>query len=92
MVQDKAANDVLRLFTVLFTARDGGHPVGSAAGCGPFPTCSRSHERLGRWGWCGGGLESHPFCPVFAEVISNTLKDKIVDVGDADGVPGYGAR
>ena len=25
-------------FTVLFTARDGGVPVGSAAGCGPLPT------------------------------------------------------
>ena len=71
MVQDKAANEVLRLFTAFFTARDAGVPVGSAAGCGPFPTCSRSHERLGRWGWCGGELESQLFC----QVISNTLKD-----------------
>ena len=76
MVQDKAANEVLRLFTAFFTARDAGVPMGSAAGCGPFLACFRSHERLGRWGWCGGGLESHPFCPVFAEVISKPLEDR----------------
>ena len=46
MVQDKAANEVLRLFTAFFTARDAGVPMGSAAGCGPFLTCFRSHERL----------------------------------------------
>ena len=54
-------------FTALFTARDGGHPVGSSAGCGPFPTCYRSHERLGRWGRRGGGPESHQFCPVMCK-------------------------
>ena len=57
MVQDKAANEVLRLFTAFFTARDAGVPMGSAAGCGPFLTCFRSHELLGRLGEPEGGLE-----------------------------------
>ena len=60
-------------FTALFTARDGGVPVGSAAGCGPFPTCYRSHKLLGRSRGHGRDLERRQFSPVKTEVISNTL-------------------
>ena len=63
-------------FTALFTARDGGVPVGSAAGCGPFPTCYRSHKLLGRLRGHGRDLERRQFSPVKTEVISNRLKDK----------------
>ena len=38
-----------KMFTVLFTARVGGVPLGSAAGCGPFLICFRSCEPLGHW-------------------------------------------
>ena len=62
-------------FTALFTARDGGVPVGSAAGCGPFPTCYRSHKLLGRSRGHGRDLERRQFSPVKTEVISNTLED-----------------
>ena len=78
MVQDKAANEVLRLFTALFTARDAGVAMGSAAGCGSFLTCFRSHELLARWGRRGGALESQQFCPAKAEVISKPLKDSSI--------------
>ena len=80
MVQDKAANEVLRLFTALFTARDAGVPMGSAAGCGPFLTCFRSHELLGRLGEPGGGAGAPPISPVKSEVISIGLKDKSTQV------------
>jgi hypothetical protein len=60
-------------FTALFTARDGGVPVGSAAGCGPFPTCYRSHKLLGRLRGHGRDLERRQFSPVKTEVISNRL-------------------
>ena len=63
-------------FTALFTARDGGVPVGSAAGCGPFPTCYRSHKLLGHSRGHGRDLERRQFSPVKTEVISVTLKDK----------------
>jgi len=62
-------------FTALFTARGGGVPVGSAAGCGPFPTCYRSHKLLGRSRGHGRDLERRQFSPVKTEVISNTLED-----------------
>ena len=61
-------------FTALFTARDGGVPMSSAAGCEPSPTCYRSHELLGRWGRCGEGLERREFSPGLPEVISIALK------------------
>ena len=64
-------------FTALFTARDGGVPVGSAAGCGPFPTCYRSHKLLGRLRGHGRDLERRQFSPVKTEVISNRLKDSL---------------
>ena len=63
-------------FTALFTARDGGVPMSSAAGCEPSPTCYRSHELLGRWGRCGEGLERREFSPGLPEVISIALKDR----------------
>ena len=67
-------------FTALFTARDGGVPVGSAAGCGPFPTCYRSHKLLGRLRGHGRDLERRQFSPVKTEVISlNRLKDMTDD-------------
>ena len=65
-------------FTALFTARDGGVPVGSAAGCGPFPTCYRSHKLLGRLRGHGRDLERRQFSPVKTEVISNRLKDRVL--------------
>ena len=40
---------IAKSFTVLFTARVGGVPLGSAAGCGPFLICFRSCEPLGHW-------------------------------------------
>ena len=57
-------------FTALFTARDGGVPVGSAAGCGPLLTCYRSHKLLGRSRGRGRDLERRQFSPVKTEVIS----------------------
>ena len=62
-------------FTALFTARDGGVPVSSAAGCGPFPTCYRSHKLLGRLRGHGRDLERRQFSPVKTELISIRLKD-----------------
>ena len=75
-------------FTALFTARDGGVPVGSAAGCGPFPTCYRSHKLLGRSRGHGRDLERRQFSPVKTEVISNTLEDIYMSQID----PGSGPR
>ena len=67
-------------FTALFTARDGGVPVGSAAGCGPFPTCYRSHKLLGRLRGHWRDLERRQFSPVKTEVISNRLKDRALAI------------
>ena len=71
----QAWRTVAESFTALFTARDGGVPVGSAAGCGPFPTCYRSHKLLGHSRGHGRDLESRQFSPVKTEVISVTFKD-----------------
>ena len=77
---------VTELFTVLFTARDGGVPVGSAADCGPFPTCYRSHKLLGRSRGHGRDLERRQFSPVKTEVISVTLTPSLPwsPTGDQD--------
>ena len=59
-----------------------GVPVGSAAGCGPLPTCYRSHKLLGRsraqTEGRGKDLERRQFSPVKTEVISSTLVEDIV--------------
>ena len=73
-VQKRVANRCPNRFTALFTARDGGVPVGSAAGCGPFPTCYRSHKLLGHSRGHGRDLERRQFSPVKTEVISVTLR------------------
>ena len=66
---------------MLFTAHDTGQPVGSAAGCGPFATCSSSPELLMRWRAPGEDLERREFSPGIPEVISKTLKDRsLIDV------------